>query len=41
MCECGCGSSAASSYCPDCGTKMDNSDIGERIEQAKRDAANI
>ena len=34
ICDCGCSSQAASNYCPDCGTKMDNSDIEERIQEA-------
>ena len=34
ICDCGCSSQAASKYCPDCGTKMDNSDIEERIQEA-------
>ena len=38
ICDCGCGSQAASNYCPDCGTKMDNSDIEERIQKAIHEA---
>lgn len=34
ICNCGCSSQGASNYCPDCGTKMDNSDIEERIQKA-------
>lgn len=34
ICDCGRGSSGASNYCPDCGTKMDNSDIEIRIKEA-------
>lgn len=34
--NCGCSSQGASNYCPDCGTKMDNSDIEERIQKAMR-----
>ena len=38
ICECGCSSQAASAYCPDCGVRMDNSDIEERIKIAAREA---
>lgn len=38
ICDCGCSSKAASNYCPDCGTKMDNSDIEERIQKAIHEA---
>ena len=38
MCDCGCSSQVASNYCPDCGTKMDNSDIEERIQKAIHEA---
>ena len=31
ICDCGCSSQAAHNYCPDCGMKMDNSDIEKRI----------
>ena len=34
ICDWGCISQSASNYCPDCGTKMDNSDIEERIQEA-------
>ena len=38
ICDCGCSSQVASNYCPDCGTKMDNSDIEERIQKAIQEA---
>lgn len=38
ICNCGCSSQGASNYCPNCGTKMDNSDIEERIQKAIREA---
>ena len=34
ICDCGCSSKSASNYCPNCGTKMDNSGIEERIKKA-------
>lgn len=35
ICQCGRRSTEASTYCPNCGAEMDNSDIEERIEKAK------
>lgn len=34
LCECGCTQTAAHNYCPDCGKKMDNSTIEQRILQS-------
>ena len=34
ICSCGCSNQGASNFCPDCGTKMDNSDIEKRIQEA-------
>lgn len=34
ICECGHGTTSASNYCPQCGAKMDNTDIGLRIKKA-------
>lgn len=35
ICSCGCSSQSASNYCPDCGTKMDNSNIESEIRIRK------
>lgn len=34
ICDCGCSQTAAHNYCPNCGKKMDNSNIEQRIKIA-------
>lgn len=36
VCSCEYVSESASNYCPDCGTKMDNTSLYERIKKAKK-----
>lgn len=38
VCGCGYSSLSATNYCANCGTKKDNTDIEERIKQAKMNA---
>ncbi|RDU23413.1 hypothetical protein [Anaerosacchariphilus polymeriproducens] len=40
ICSCGRGSKEASNYCPNCGTKMDNSNIEKEIKEAIINALN-